>query len=1099
MTTATTTPYQAAPVALTAAVRKRDGVTVQPWDWTKIATAIRKAAGDVGKVLDPQVTAQTVNLVMTTVFPTDPVMIGGAMIGEPPPTVDVEQIQDAVEVALMRYGLFDVAKAYILYRQQRAEARAARKAPDRRAAADYIHASKYARWSEALGRREVYAETVARVEDMHLRRFAHVPGLEGDIRKAFDMVRAKKVLPSMRALANDTIVPTPTGWKEVNAVQVGDELFAQDGRPTKVCKVLKFDDVELFDVMFSDGSTLRACGEHLWVTSTLDDRVDGRTRVVSTDTVAATLTQRSGTARYPHKYNHAVWNSAPLQLPNRELPLDPYILGLWLGDGFSRSGQFACHPDDAEVRQAYAAAGFPVSGPAPSNECTWGTHGLATVLRAMGLRDNKHVPPEYLRAGFEQRLALLQGLMDSDGHTTPEGRSSFTNASPALLDGCAELLSSLGIKFTAKGPDRNAPHHQDKYTYSFFTALSVHRLTRKLANVRDDHRASNRYRTITNVVPVGRGPATCFVVDSASHTFLAGPQMIVTHNCMQFGGAAVEAVNSRMFNCCATLIDRPRVFAEALYLLLGGSGIGYSVQFDHVAKLPSLVAEIDRKRVLHHVIGDTIKGWADALDALMNSYFVGGQNEGSYVEYAYHEVRDAGVILKTSGGRAPGHMRLKEALERIRAILDGARGRKLRPIECHRILCHAADAVLSGGIRRSAMICLFSLDDGELMHCKADSGWFDREPWLQNANNSVVLKRGDVTEKQFRRIFEATKRYGEPGIVFVDDYDHVGNPCQEIMFIVKFGGETGWGMCNLTEMNAAEFKTADDFKQAVWAATLIGTLQAAYTDFPYLGEVTEKIVRRDALLGVGMTGMQHAPKIALDPDLQREMAEQATAWNLFYARLIGINRAARVTCIKPSGTTTLELDLDCSGIHRAHARRFIRRVTADELEVPFQAFRKVNPHMCVRKPDGKWVIEFPREVDEGTLLKEDQSAVDFLGDVLSTQRNWVIPGTAREQDGLHHNVSNTIQVRPHEWDEIAAAIWRHRDELTGISLVPDMLDTIYPFSPFEAVKTPAQEARWNELVAHYKPVDYENVMETEDGTALSGEVACAGGACEVKW
>lgn len=565
---------------------------------------------------------------------------------------------------------------------------------------------------------------------------------------------------------------------------------------------------------------------------------------------------------------------------------------------------------------------------------------------------------------------------------------------------------------------------------------------------------------------------------------------------MQFGGRAVEVNHNRQYNCSATLIDRPRAFAEAMFLLLSGCGVGYSVQFEHVEKLPAL-ADVDLKKVVHHVIEDTIEGWANALDALVSG-FIGGY----HVEFAYHLIRKAGTPLKTSGGRAPGHHKLKVALDRIREVLQGAQGRQLRPIECHRVMCHAADAVLSGGIRRSAMICLFSLEDSEMMHVKSDRSWYAREPWLQNANNSVVLKRDEVKERQFKRIFSMTRNYGEPGVLFVSDYNHVTNPCAEIGLdpvLVHTDGSTstGWAMCNLCEINASKLKTREDFVEAAWAATLIGTMQATYTDMDYLGKTTEAIVRRDALLGIGMTGMQDSPAIACDPTLQREIAGMIVEWNAEWARLLGINPAARTTCVKPSGTTSLELGNVGSGIHPHHARRYIRRVTADELETVFQAFRAINPHMCVRRPDGKWVLEFPVEAPEGAILKEDLTAEQFMDVVRSTQLNWVLPGMTRKSavPGLSHNVSNTITVRPDEWAFVADYLWRHRDSFTGVSLLPDDGDTIYAFAPFEAVRTETQERRWNELVAHYKPVDYLSVLEAEDGTNLTGEAACAGGAC----
>lgn len=737
------------PVVQPTTVRKRDGETLQPFDVGKIESAVRKAWLETKGEIDEETLQQVVTFVAATLS-TD--------------TADVEQIQDTVEIALMRAKKYQVAKAYILYRQRRNEARAARRAPDAAAVSGYIHASKYARYLPELQRREVFDETVARVEMMHQRRFADIPELRAHIARAFDAVREMRVLPSMRS--------------------------------------------------------------------------------------------------------------------------------------------------------------------------------------------------------------------------------------------------------------------------------------------------------------------------------------------MQFGGKAIEVNHNRQYNCSATLIDRPRVFAEAMFLLLSGCGVGYSVQFEHVEKLPPL-ADVNPKKVIHHVIEDTIEGWANALDALING-FIGGY----HVEFAYHLIRKAGSPLKTSGGRAPGHQKLKLALDRVRGVLEGAQGRQLRPIECHRILCHAADAVLSGGIRRSAMICLFSLEDSELMNVKSDRSWYAREPWLQNANNSVVLKRDEVKEKQFKRIFSMTRNYGEPGVLFVSDYSHVTNPCAEIGLdpvLVHADGttSTGWAMCNLCEINAAKLQTREDFVEAAWAATLIGTLQASYTDMPYLGKVTEAIVRRDALLGIGMTGMQDSPAIACAPDLQREVAQMIVEWNAEWAKLIGINPAARTTCVKPSGTTSLELGNVGSGIHPHHARRYIRRVTADELEVVFQAFRAVNPHMCVRRPDGKWMLEFPVEAPDGATLKEDLSAERFMEIVRSTQQNWVVPGMTRKSavPGLSHNVSNTITVRPDEWAFVADYLWKHRDSFTGVSLLPDDGDTIYAFAPFEAVRTEAQERRWNELVAHYKPVDYLSVLEAEDGTNLTGEAACAGGAC----
>ncbi len=590
---------------------------------------------------------------------------------------------------------------------------------------------------------------------------------------------------------------------------------------------------------------------------------------------------------------------------------------------------------------------------------------------------------------------------------------------------------------------------------------------------------------------------------------------------MQFAGAAILANHCKQYNCTFTHIDRCEAFGEALYLLLCGCGVGYSIQRDHVEKLPTL-GRVSEKKVRHFVIDDTIEGWSDALKALVASYIPGSPFEGRYVEFAYHLIRDAGSLLKTSGGRAPGHVTLRKSLEAIRAVLDGAQGRQLRPIECHRILCHAADAPLSGGVRRSAMIALFSVDDVEMMDCKTGD-WLDREPWFANANNSAVLIRGEVREREFKRLFASTKQWGEPGFFFTWNMQWGCNPCGEINFDprliidaktqaklakrdiqVAIGDVfSGWGFCNLTTINAAKLKSREDFLMAAKAATFIGTLQATYTSFPYLGWVSEMIAERDALLGVSMTGMLDAPSIACDPKLQREVALHVKSWNRQFAERLGVEPAARTTCVKPEGTASLELGGVASGHHAHHSRRYIRRVIADEHEVVFQAFRQVNPNLCVQRPDGKWVVEFPVEIAPTAIVKADLSALEFLGMVRSTQQNWVIPGTNADRTQQHfgemlaHNVSNTVHVKDDEWGAVADYVWEHRNSFTGVSFIPEQGDKRYPFAPFEAVTSETDEVYYNRLLTSYMPVDYGTLMEAEDGTALVNEPACANGACAI--
>jgi ribonucleoside-diphosphate reductase alpha chain len=569
---------------------------------------------------------------------------------------------------------------------------------------------------------------------------------------------------------------------------------------------------------------------------------------------------------------------------------------------------------------------------------------------------------------------------------------------------------------------------------------------------------------------------------------------------MQFAGPAIERNHARMYNCTFGICDRIEFFHQAMYLLMCGTGVGFSVEFEHVEKLPSLVASIDEGEVTHFTVPDTVEGWSDALCELVTSYIT-----GKLVEFNYSEIRPRGSQLKTSGGRAPGHVPLRRALERCRDVLDGALGRQLKPIECYDVVMHAADAVIAGGVRRSATICLFSLDDGEMMNAKRGN-WFEENPQRGRSNNSVKLLRNETSKAQFKRIFSKQKEWGEPGFYFSEDLAYGSNPCCEIGLNAQLNvdGEiqTGWQFCNLTEINGAKLATEEEFATAVRAATIIGTCQAGYTDFPYLGEVTETICRREALLGVSITGMMDSPAIALNPEIQKRMADLAIEVNIEMAKKIGIEPAARLTCVKPAGTTSLLLGT-ASGIHPRHARRYFRRIQANRQDPVYQHFAKKNPHMCeesvwsANKTDD--VVSFCLEAPEDAILRSEMKALEFLKLVHSTQQNWVLPGTARPDSnpGLYHNVSNTITVRPDEWEDVAEYIWENRADFTGISMLHFTGDKAYAQAPHEEVVSAQDEARWNDIVANFAPVDFTEMHEQSDATTLQSEVACAGGACEI--
>jgi ribonucleoside-diphosphate reductase alpha chain len=476
-----------------------------------------------------------------------------------------------------------------------------------------------------------------------------------------------------------------------------------------------------------------------------------------------------------------------------------------------------------------------------------------------------------------------------------------------------------------------------------------------------------------------------------------------------------------------------------------------------------------------------------------------------------------------SGGTAPGHIPLKKSLTAIRSILDGAQGRQLRPIECHDIICHSADSVYAGGIREAALIALFSIDDGEMMICKTGN-WWSTNPQRARANNSVVLLRSNASKEQFLRITKSTRQYGEPGFFFTDDLDYGGNPCMEISLnprlkitpstraeIARWAkasgkvapkvevGEVkwGWSFCNLTTVNVAVMQNAGHFLEAVRQASVIGTLQASLTSFPYLGWITEFIVWREALLGVSMTGILDNPSIGLNADLLKQGSQAVVDTNIEWAEKIGINSAARTTCVKPEGSASKVLGVVGHGIHAHHARRYFLRVRCKPNDPAYLYFRSVNPHMCTRESDVKEFITFPVTAPDAAVIRSDLTEEQFLDNVFLVQKNWVAPGTARPDSspGACNNVSNTCNVRDGMWDHVSNAIWKNRAIMTGISLMPWYGDKEFQNAPQEEVINEADEAKWNHIVSHYKKVEWSAFIERTDNTTLMTESGCAGGAC----
>ncbi len=596
-------------------------------------------------------------------------------------------------------------------------------------------------------------------------------------------------------------------------------------------------------------------------------------------------------------------------------------------------------------------------------------------------------------------------------------------------------------------------------------------------------------------------------LDEIQQAFLE-KKILGSQRALQFGGVPMEKINARGYNCCGSFADRPRFFSEAFWLLLCGCGVGFSVQWHHVAQLPR-INKPTLKDAVEFVIPDSIEGWADAAYVLILSYFTGGRP----IRFVYDQIRPKGSAIGAGVGKAPGPEPLRRALERVREVLDRS-GERLRPIEVYDIVMFLSQAVLSGGVRRSATICIFSPDDTEMMLAKTGD-WWKTNPQRARSNNSAVLLRGKTPFRVFQKLIDASREYGDPGVYWVDHLDTVPNPCLEISFNpVTPTGQSGWQFCNLSVVNGSNLESFKDFMVRCELAAQLGTLQAGYTDFGYLGSASRVITEREALIGVSITGVQQRPQFCLDPATLRAGAREVIRANEEWAQLIGINQAARATALKPEGTSSCLLGPVASGAHRPEGLededgkvRFIRSVQATANEPAARAFAEVNPVAVERtrrvgdEDTDDLILSFAMEMDGPG---KSQSAVEFLQDVKTLKQNWIDEGKVAgrcSRPDLSNNVSNTVTVREDEWGEVAREIFEHQDVYCGVSLLGSFSDLAVAQAPFVACRGDGERsevrARWERLRRESVPVDYASIREDSDGTSFSAEPTCAGGSCLV--
>ena len=549
---------------------------------------------------------------------------------------------------------------------------------------------------------------------------------------------------------------------------------------------------------------------------------------------------------------------------------------------------------------------------------------------------------------------------------------------------------------------------------------------------------------------------------------------------MQFGGKPIEVAPNRIFNCAFMPADDWRCFGEAMFLLLGGTGVGYSVQKHHVEKLPEITRP-NMNRTRRFLVNDSIEGWADAVKALVRSYFQGG----SHLRFDYTDIRPKGAALITSGGKAPGPQPLRECLVKLEGMLSQKdNGDKLTPIEVHDMICHIADAVLAGGIRRAALISLFSADDEDMIAAKTGN-WWETNPQRGRANNSVVLLRHKIDKEYFMNLWDRVKASGagEPGFYFSNDKDWGTNPCCEI-------GLRPYQFCNLTEVNVSNVESQEDLNNRVKAAAFIGTLQATYTDFHYLRDIWRRTTERDALIGVSMTGIASGAVLNLD---MKEAANCVKTENARAADLLGIRPAARTTCVKPAGTTSLTLGTS-SGIHAWHNDYYIRRLRVGKNEPIYSYLVNNHPELVEDEyfsPHTTAVISIPQKSPEGSIVRTE-SALQLLKRVKHVTDEWVRPGFRKGQNT--HNISATVSIKDAEWVDVGEWMWENRSSYNGLSVLPYDGGT-YTQAPFEDCSKETYEA----MMASLGNIDLTLVTEEEDNTDLKGEAACAGGACEVKF
>ncbi len=999
--------------------------------------------------------------------------------------------------------------------------------------ANFIFTSKYARYDEIKKRRETWEETTNRVLQMHLKK-AKILGVEGknleEIEWAFQMVKDRRVVPSMRSMqfagkaieahnarifncfGNETEFITSVGVKRFSDFKDGDQIIVLTHlgnwkqAVVKCYGKQKLNEIKITRVKAN--YSVHSTNDHRWLLKNgkettklkVSDLLLGSKDIFSEfdyDTA-------SPLERLYWSYGY-VYGDGTL-LKNLKTGKPTYSMVRLCGD-------------EIKYKDRFEELGFKTSTSLSLN----GDFMAYTGKYLKESPDPTIDSPEHIRA-------FVRGYLDADGTKIKsiKLKNKFSSIQTSNCEHSKFIEKCFPIAGIYINSKKDISHEITNYgpRGPFCVKYSIFNTPNNKINSNTPFRvnsikSTNRYENVW-----------CLEVeDDKSFVF---PNGLTTGNC------AVRHV------------DSIRSFAEIFYLLLCGCGVGIGLKKFFLNRLPNLVDANDKSgTIITYVVEDNIEGWADSTEALLNCYFKNTAYSGRKIIFDYSRIRKKGIPLKTGGGKAPGYEGLKQSHRKIKDLLDYVidenHQTRLKSINVYDILMHCADAVLSGGIRRAATSIIFDKDDDDMLNAKTfftvdkkhrfsfDETekmyygkvkvnkksfeielnefeykqlkeknivtWTHIEPQRARSNNSVLLLKDELLKEEFTRIIEKTKQFGEPGFILGTHVDQLFNPCMEISMIpVTKDGVCGVQFCNLSSINGKKVKTATDFKEAVKAATIIGTLQASFTDFKYLSHITKQLTEEEALLGVSITGIMDIPKILLDSDQQILRARETIKTNKRWAKILGINQAARITCIKPEGTTSLVL-CSSSGIHCHHAKKYFRLVQCNQLENPYNYLKKHNPNMCepsvwsATKTDD--VVCFPIDAGEGSMVKSDLTALQHLRIIKNTQEDWVMNGiTSSNKKPINHNVSCTVIVKDDEWERVISYVFKNKEYFSAVSFISHTGDKDYKQAPLQTI-TKEDEEKWNKIVDNYVPIDFSKMKETEDQTNLAYELSCAGGSCEI--